>query len=108
MSNQTRSTNTREVILTRAVAALLGLGALAPIAQAASDAVSTSNEPPLMLAGTVGSERRQDNREDRRDDRGGRQDNRQEARDEHGMVGKDKRDAKQEGRQEARDEANKD
>jgi hypothetical protein len=88
MSNQTGSRNTRGAILTGAVVALLGLGALAPIAQAASDAPYTSNEAPLMLAGTVGSERRQDNR--------------QEARDEHGLVGKDKRDVKQEGRQEAR------
>jgi len=95
--------------LTLAAAAVqLGLGAVFSGAQAAPESVGTGSESPLMLAGTVGMERRQDNREERRDDRGDRRDNRQDCREEEGVAGKDKRDCKQEGRQEARDEAKKD
>lgn len=104
MSNQVPNRNSR-LAFTAAGLALLGLGTITAQVQATPDAIQAGTEAPLILAGTVGSERRQDNREDRRDDRGDRQDNRQDCRDEGGVAGKDKRDCKQEGRQEARDEA---
>ena len=104
------SLNNRDKILSRiavtiATSALLGVCTLAPAAQSTPGTHQSSAELPLMVAGTVGMERRQDNREERRDDRGDRRDNRQDCREEEGGAGKDKRDCKQEGRQEARDAA---
>ena len=107
MSNKTRYTTSRRLAMTAAASALLGFGTIAPMAQATSSAEETGTQA-LILAGTVGMERRQDNREERRDDRGDRRDNRQDCRDEEGVVGKDKRDCKQEGRQENREEARND
>ena len=108
MHHQSRHLPSRRLISNTAAAVLLGLGATFSTAHAAPEAAGTGKQAPLMLAGTVGMERRQDNREDRRDDRGDRRDNRQDCRDEGGLAGKDKRDCKQEGRHEAREEASND
>ena len=98
MSNQTYPKTTRRAIAV-AAAASLGLAAGTQV-HAAPQGGGNAADAPLLLAGTVGMERRQDNREERRDDRGDRRDDRQDCRDVEGAVGVDKRDCKQDSRQE--------
>jgi len=105
MSIQESHSIVRRLAVTAAVSVVLAPGVMAPVTQAADSVAQPTTQAPLLLAGTVGMERRQDNREDRRDDRDDRQDNRQDCRGEGDLAGKDKRDCKQEGRQENRDEA---
>ena len=115
MSKQTYNTTVRRLAITTAASALLGLGVITSEVQAAPvGAQSSSVEAPLILAATDGMERRDERRDDRQDNRGGRSDDRQDnrgdrrdtrqdCRDEEG-VGKDKRDCKQEDRKERHQE----
>jgi hypothetical protein len=64
MSNRTRASSPHRLAVVATVSALLGLGTVAPGVQAAGGSVQAGTEAPLLVAGTVGSERRQENRED--------------------------------------------
>ena len=98
MNEQRHNSIARNLAITTAASCLLGLGALAPMVQAADSAVQPHSAAPLILAETATKENRDDRQDDRQGDRGGRQDNRDDCRDEGGAAGKDKRDCKQDGR----------